>query len=66
MKRIPEPRSRGNENLCPLPLFAWAASQPNRTYPRAIARLSKRFGVSAPLALAIAEIAGINVEVEHV
>jgi hypothetical protein len=66
MPALNKRRLRRKENLCPLPLFAWAAAQPGRTYPRTIARLSKRMGVSEPLALAIAEIAGIKVEAEHV
>ncbi len=65
MKRIPERRSPRNENLCPLPLFAWAASQPLRTHTRAVKRLSQRFGLSAPLALTIAELAGLSMEVDN-
>jgi hypothetical protein len=66
MKRITNRRCRRNENLCPLPLFAWAATQLVRSHPRAVKRLSQRFGLSAPLALAIAELAGLNMEVDNV
>ncbi len=66
MAIIPNRRSRRNQNLCPLPLFAWAAAQPLRAHPRAVKRLSQRFGLSAPLALTIAELAGLNMEVDNV
>ena len=66
MNNLFKRRLRRNENLCPLPLFAWAATQPVRSHPRAVKRLSQRFGLSAPLALAIAELAGLNMEVDNV
>lgn len=65
MKAIPQRPSRRNANLCQLPLFAWAASQPLRTNPRVVKRLSSRFGVSAPLALTIAELAGLSTEADN-
>jgi hypothetical protein len=66
MKRIPERRLRRNANLCPLPLFAWAASQPVHCHPRVVKSLSTRFGMSASLALTIAELAGLSTEGNHV
>jgi hypothetical protein len=66
MKRMPERRLRRNANLCLLPLFAWAASQPVRSHPRVVKSLSARFGMSAALALIIAELAGLGTEDDHV
>lgn len=66
MKRLPERRLRRNENLRPLPLFAWAALQPLRTHPRVVKSLSARFGLSASLALTIAELAGLGTEGDNV
>jgi hypothetical protein len=65
MKRIPERRSCRNANLCLLPLFAWAASQPLNPHPRVARRLSSRFGLSPALALTIAELAGLSMEVSN-
>ncbi len=65
MKRLSKVRSRGNENLCPLPLFAWAAAQPNSSHPRVVNQLSMRFGISPALALAVAELAGLSTEASH-
>jgi hypothetical protein len=65
MKRIPERRLRRNENLCLLPLFAWAASQPLRSHSRVVTSLSTRFGLSPSLALAVAELAGFSTEAHH-
>ncbi len=58
-------RSRGNENLCLLPLFAWAAAQPLHPHPLVARRLSSRFGLSPALALTIAELAGLSMEVSN-
>jgi hypothetical protein len=66
MNRLPKHRLRRKAELCPLPLFTWAASQPLRPHHRAVKRLSQRFGLSAPLALTIAELAGLNMEVDNV
>jgi hypothetical protein len=66
MNSLHKRRLRRNENLCLLPLFAWAASQPLRTHPRAVKCLSARFGLSASLALAIAELAGLSTESDNV
>jgi hypothetical protein len=65
MNRIPKLRSRGNENLCLLPLFAWAASQPLRSHPRVVKSLSTRFGLSPALALTVAELAGFSTEAHN-
>ncbi len=65
MNRLHKLRSRGNENLCLLPLFAWAASQPLRSHPRVVKSLSTRFGMSPSLALAVAELAGFSTEGHH-
>ena len=62
MKRIPERRLRRKENLCLLPLFAWAASQPLHSHPRVVRSLSTRFGLSPELALTVAELAGFSTE----
>jgi hypothetical protein len=59
-------RLRRNENLCLLPLFAWAASQPLRPHPRVVKSLSTRFGLSPALALTIAELAGLSTEGSNV
>ncbi len=66
MKSLFQRPSRRKAELCPLPLFAWAASQPLRIHPHAVKRLSQRFGLSAPLALTIAELAGLSMEVDNV
>jgi hypothetical protein len=65
MNRIHKLRSRGNENLCLLPLFAWAASQPLRSHPRVVKSLSTRFGLSPALALTVAELAGFSTEAHN-
>ncbi len=65
MNRLHKLRSRGNENLCLLPLFAWAAAQPLHSHPLVARRLSSRFGLSPALALTIAELAGLNMEVSN-
>ncbi len=65
MNRLHKRPSGRKAELCPLPLFNWAASQPLRTHPRAVKRLSQRFGLSAPLALTIAELAGLSLEAEN-
>jgi hypothetical protein len=62
MNNLHTRRLRRNENLCLLPLFAWAASQPFRSQSRVVKCLSTRFGLSPSLALAIAELAGISTE----
>jgi hypothetical protein len=59
-------RLRRNENLCLLPLFAWAASQPICSHPRVVKSLSARFGLSPALALTIAELAGLSTEGSNV
>jgi hypothetical protein len=66
MKTVPHRRSRRKAELYPLPLDAWAASQPLRSHPHAVKRLSQRFGLSTPLALTIAELAGLSMEVDNV
>jgi hypothetical protein len=66
MNRLHKRRLRRNANLCPLPLFAWAASQPTRNHSRAVERLASHFGLSASLALTIAELAGLSTEGDHV
>jgi hypothetical protein len=65
MNRVHKLRSRGNENLCLLPLFAWAASQPLRSHPRVVKSLSTRFGLSPALALTVAELAGFSTEAHN-
>ena len=65
MNSLHKLRSRGNENLCLLPLFAWAASQPLRSHPRVVKSLSTRFGLSASLALTVAELAGFSTEAHN-
>jgi hypothetical protein len=65
MNKLHKRRLRRNENLCLLPLFAWAASQPLRTHPRVVNCLSTRFGLSPALALTVAELAGLNTEAHH-
>jgi hypothetical protein len=65
MNRLPERRLRRNENLCLLPLFAWAALQPDRSHSRVVKRLSSRFGLSAALALTVAELAGLSMEADN-
>jgi hypothetical protein len=65
MKRIPERRSCRNANLCLLPLFAWAASQPLRSHPRVVRSLSTRFGLSPAVALTVAELAGFSTEAHN-
>jgi hypothetical protein len=59
-------RLRRNENLCLLPLFAWAASQPLSPHARVVKSLSTRFGLSPALALTIAELAGLSTEGSNV
>ncbi len=65
MNSLHKLRSRGNENLCLLPLFAWAASQPLRSHPRVVKNLSTRFGLSPALALTVAELAGFSTEAHN-
>ncbi len=65
MNSLHKRRLRRNENLCVLPLFAWAASQPLRHHPRVVKSLSTRFGLSPALALTIAELAGLSMEVSN-
>ncbi|MBL0407280.1 hypothetical protein JKG68_25475 [Microvirga aerilata] len=65
MNNLHKLRSRGNENLCLLPLFAWAASQPTHPHPLVARKLSSRFGLSPALALTIAELAGLSMEVSN-
>jgi hypothetical protein len=65
MNNLPKRRLRRNGNLCLLPLFAWAASQPLRSHPRVVKSLSTRFGLSPALALAIAELAGLSTEAHN-
>ncbi len=65
MNSLHKLRSRGNENLCLLPLFAWAASQSIHPHPLVAKRLSTRFGLSPSLALAIAELAGLYMEASN-
>ncbi len=60
MNSLYKRRLRRNENLRPLPLFAWAALQPLRTHSRVVKSLSARFGLSSSLALTIAELAGLS------
>jgi hypothetical protein len=62
MNNLHKRRSRRKENLCLLPLFAWAASQPLRSHPRVVKSLSARFGLPPALALTIAELAGLSTE----
>ncbi len=66
MNYIHKRRLRRKAELCSLPLFAWAASQPLRPYPRAVRRVARQFGISAPLALTIAELAGLSTEADNV
>ncbi|KFG70378.1 hypothetical protein [Microvirga sp. BSC39] len=65
MNSLHKLRSRGNENLCLLPLFAWAASQSLRSHPRVVKSLSTRFGLSPALALTVAELAGFSTEAHN-
>ena len=65
MNSLNKRRVRRKENLCLLPLFAWAASQPLRSHPRVVKRLSTRFGLSPALALTIAELAGFGTEAHN-
>jgi hypothetical protein len=65
MKRLHNRRSRRNENLCQLPLFAWALAQPLHNRPHVVTTLSRRFGFSASLAITVAELAGLSVEADH-
>ncbi len=65
MNNLHKRRLGCNANLCLLPLFAWAASQPLRSHPRVVTSLSTRFGLSPSLALAVAELAGFSTEVHH-
>lgn len=62
MNSLHKRRLRRNENLCLLPLFAWAALQPLRAHPRVVNSLSMRFGLSPALALTVAELAGFSTE----
>lgn len=66
MHNLHKLRSRGNENLCLLPLFTWAASQLLHPHPLVARRLSSQFGLSPALALTIAELAGLITEGNHV
>lgn len=66
MNSLHKRRLRRKENLCLLPLFAWAASQPLRSHPRVVKSLSTRFGLSPALALTIAELAGLSTEGSNV
>jgi hypothetical protein len=65
MNKLHKRRLRRNENLCLLPLFAWAASQPLRSHPRVVKSLSTRFGLSPALAFTIAELAGFSTEAHN-
>jgi hypothetical protein len=65
MNSLHRRRLRRNENLCLLPLFAWAATQPLRSHPHVVKSLSTRFGVSPSLALVVAELAGFRTETHH-
>jgi hypothetical protein len=65
MYQLHKRRLRCKENLCPLPLFAWAASQPLRSHPRVVKSLSMRFGLSPALALTVAELAGFSTEAHN-
>jgi hypothetical protein len=65
MNSLHKRRLRRNENLCLLPLFAWAASQPLHHHPLVAKRLSSQFGLSPALALTIAELAGLSTEVNN-
>jgi hypothetical protein len=65
MNNLHKRRSRRNANLCLLPLFAWAASQPIHAHPRVVKSLSTRFGLSTALALTIAELAGFSTEADN-
>ena len=65
MTSLHERRLRRKENLCLLPLFAWAASQPLRSHPRVVKSLSTRFGLSQALALTVAELAGFSTEAHN-
>ena len=65
MNSLHKRRLRRNENLCLLPLFAWAASQPLRSHPRVVKCLSTRFGLSPALALTVAELAGFSTEAHN-
>jgi hypothetical protein len=65
MNSLHKRRLRRNANLCLLPLFAWAAAQPLHPHPLVARRLSSRFGLSPALALTIAELAGLSMEVSN-
>jgi hypothetical protein len=65
MNTLHKRRLRRNENLCLLPLFAWAASQPLCSHPRVVKSLSTRFGLSPALALTVAELAGFSTEAHN-
>ena len=66
MNSLHKRRLRGNENVCLLPLFAWAASQPLHSHSRIVKHISTRFGLSPALALTIAELAGLSMEGSNV
>jgi hypothetical protein len=65
MNSLHKRRLHRNGNLCLLPLFAWAASQPLRSHPRVVTSLSTRFGLSPALALTVAELAGFSTETHN-
>jgi hypothetical protein len=65
MNTLHKRRLRRNANLCLLPLFAWATSQPLRSHPRVVKSLSTRFGLSPALALTVAELAGFSTEAHN-
>ncbi len=65
MNDLHKRRLRRKENLCLLPLFAWAASQPLCSRPRVVKSLSTRFGLSPSLALTVAELAGFSTEAHN-
>lgn len=65
MNSLHKRRFRRNEDLCLLPLFAWAASQPLCSRSRVVKSLSTRFGLSPSLALIVAELAGFSTETHN-
>jgi hypothetical protein len=65
MNTLHKRRLRRNENLCLLPLFAWAATPPLRSHPRVVKSLSTRYGLSPALALTVAELAGFSTEAHN-